>query len=166
MIISTLKSSHINEEIYTILPQVWWKFSRKNGPIRWRKSVLMGPKIFSSALFRARVLVPHSTLGLKTWFERLGGGRGSSDKFFNFELLFLTFSVMEYYNMHVENSICELHKPHLCIYLDAPIDVAMERFKKTATVRITDIRLCFDTCVEECSGQWVRFLTMKAQVID
>merc|ERR1719414_35922 len=46
---------------------------------------------------------------------------------------YVTKEFMEYYYQLVDNSICELHKPHLCIYLDAPFDVAMERFKKTAS---------------------------------
>lgn len=46
---------------------------------------------------------------------------------------YVTKNFMEYYHNFVKNSICELHTPHLCIYLDTPVDVAMERFKKTAS---------------------------------
>lgn len=46
---------------------------------------------------------------------------------------YVTNNFINYYNMIVDNSICELHTPHLCIYLDTPVDLAMERFKKTAS---------------------------------
>jgi len=46
---------------------------------------------------------------------------------------YVTKNFLKYYNMFVDNSICELHTPHLCIYLDTPVSIAMERWKKTAS---------------------------------
>jgi len=42
---------------------------------------------------------------------------------------YVTKPFMDYYNMWRDNSICELLKPHLCIYLDVPIDIVKERLQ-------------------------------------
>lgn len=36
---------------------------------------------------------------------------------------------VDYYNDYRDNSICELLRPHITIYLDAPVDVCMKRIK-------------------------------------
>lgn len=44
----------------------------------------------------------------------------------------LTKKFMPYYYDYRDNSLCELLKPHLTIYLDAPVSVIKERIKKRA----------------------------------
>lgn len=42
----------------------------------------------------------------------------------------VTPSFVKYYNMIRSNSICDLYRPHLTIYLDAPLEVLRERIAK------------------------------------
>jgi len=43
---------------------------------------------------------------------------------------YVTRNYMDYYDMFVRNSLCEVLKPHLAIYLDTSLDVIKERMKK------------------------------------
>lgn len=43
---------------------------------------------------------------------------------------YITRNFMDYYNDFNANSICELLKPHICIYLDVPIGITMDRIKE------------------------------------
>ena len=43
-------------------------------------------------------------------------------------------SVLPYYYDYRDNSLCELLKPHLTIYLDAPVNVLQQRIKERGDV--------------------------------
>ena len=43
-------------------------------------------------------------------------------------------SVLPYYYDYRDNSLCELLKPHLTIYLDAPVNVLKQRIKERGDV--------------------------------
>lgn len=43
---------------------------------------------------------------------------------------YVTANYMDYYEMFVRNSLCELLKPHVSIFLDTPLELVKERLKK------------------------------------
>ena len=47
---------------------------------------------------------------------------------------FCPLTVVSYYNDLRANSLCELLKPHISIYLDAPVSTIQERRQKKADV--------------------------------
>uniref|UniRef100_T1JDL5 NADH dehydrogenase [ubiquinone] 1 alpha subcomplex subunit 10, mitochondrial n=1 Tax=Strigamia maritima TaxID=126957 RepID=T1JDL5_STRMM len=57
---------------------------------------------------------------------------------------YLAPSVRDYYNILRKNTLPDLLRPHLVIYLDSPVDVLMDRIKKRAIVRFQFENFIYD----------------------